>query len=63
VHHPFDLSIFYEKDAYAALCHLALGNQAETLRSIEIAVKNVSEMPRTPYKDFILETYELIHRK
>lgn len=22
-HHPFDLSILYEKDAYAALCHVA----------------------------------------
>ena len=29
VHHPFDLSIFYEKDAYAALCHLALGRETE----------------------------------
>lgn len=62
VHHPFDLSIFYEKDAYAALCYLALGNKAEALRSIGIAVSNISSMPRTPYKDFIMETYELIHR-
>nr|WP_285851991.1 helix-turn-helix transcriptional regulator [Sporosarcina luteola] len=61
VHHPFDLSIFYEKDAYAALCHRALGNEAEALRSIDIAVKNISSMPRTPYKDFIMETYELIY--
>ncbi|WP_339254802.1 helix-turn-helix transcriptional regulator [Sporosarcina sp. FSL W8-0480] len=63
VHHPFDLSIFYEKDAYAALCHLELGDEADAYRSIEIAVKNVSNMPRTPYKDFIMETYELIHSK
>ncbi|MFS0691099.1 helix-turn-helix transcriptional regulator [Sporosarcina sp. 179-K 8C2 HS] len=61
IHHPFDLSIFYEKDAYAALCHLASGNEAEALRCIDIAVKNISTMPRTPYKDFIMETYELIH--
>jgi len=62
-HHPFDLSIFYEKDAYTALCHLALGNKIEALRSIDIAVKNISSMPRTPYKDFIMDTYELIHGK
>ncbi|MGN7386461.1 XRE family transcriptional regulator [Sporosarcina sp. SAFN-015] len=63
IHHPFDLSIFFEKDAYAALCHLELGEKAEAHRSIEIAVKNVSNMPRTPYKDFIMETYELLHEK
>ncbi|MFC5602143.1 helix-turn-helix domain-containing protein [Sporosarcina koreensis] len=63
IHHPFDLSIFYEKDAYAALCHLALGNKTEALRSIDIAVSNISDMPRTPYKDFIMETYELIHKE
>lgn len=63
IHHPFDLSIFYEKDAYAALCHLALGDETEALRSIDIAVKNVSIMPRTPYKDFIMETYGVIHKK
>lgn len=61
IHHPFDLSIFYEKDAYAALCHLALENKTEALRSIDIAVGNITSMPRTPYKDFIMETYELIH--
>lgn len=63
VHHPFDLSIFYEKDAYAALCHLALGNKPEALRSIDIAVDNISPMPQTPYKGFIMETYELIHNE
>ena len=61
-HHPFDLSILYEKDAYAALCHMALGNKEEANRSIEVAVKNISSMPRTPYKDFIMETYKLIER-
>jgi len=54
--HPFDLSILYEKDAYAALCHLALGNVTEGKRSIEIAIENISGMPRTRYKDFIMET-------
>lgn len=62
VHHPFDLSIFYEKDAYAALCHQALGDEAKASRSINIAVKNISDMPRTPYKDFIMSTNDLIRR-
>ncbi len=62
-HHPFDLNILYEKDAYAALCHLALGNETEANHSIEIAVENISGMPRTRYKDFIMETYEMIHRQ
>ena len=61
-HHPFDLSILYEKDAYAALCHMDLGNKEEANRLIEVAVKNISSMPRTPYKDFIMETYKLIKR-
>ncbi|MDW0118041.1 helix-turn-helix transcriptional regulator [Sporosarcina thermotolerans] len=62
IHHPFDLSIFYEKDAYAALCYLELGDKAEAHRSIEIAVDNISSMPRTPYKDFIMKTYESIRK-
>lgn len=59
-HHPFDLSILYEKDAYAALCHMALGNETEARRLIEIAVNNISIMPSSPYKDFIMETYNTI---
>ncbi|WP_432362951.1 helix-turn-helix domain-containing protein [Sporosarcina sp. UB5] len=61
-HHPFDLSILYEKDAYAALCHMALGNKKEANHAIEIAVENIASMPRTPYKDFIMETYSMIKR-
>lgn len=60
-HHPFDLSILYEKDAYAALCHMALANETEAKQSIKIAVENISRMPDTLYKDFIMETYESIH--
>ncbi|QTD43447.1 XRE family transcriptional regulator [Sporosarcina sp. Te-1] len=60
VHHPFDLSILYEKDAYAALCHAALGNKTEAKRLALLAVENISSMPGTPYKDIIMETYLLI---
>ncbi|AMQ04931.1 helix-turn-helix domain-containing protein [Sporosarcina psychrophila] len=59
-HHPFDLSIFYEKDAYKALCYMELGNLIEARRLAGLAMQNISVMPRTPYKDFILETYELL---
>ena len=61
-HHPFDLSLFYEKEAYAALCHRELGNPIEAKRLVEIAVENISTMPNMPYKDFIMETYELIKK-
>ncbi|MEK5036854.1 helix-turn-helix domain-containing protein [Sporosarcina sp. FSL K6-3457] len=60
IHHPFDLSSLYQKDAYQALCHVKLGNPVEALRLIDIAIKNISAMPHTPYKDFIMETYDLI---
>jgi tetratricopeptide (TPR) repeat protein len=59
-HHPFDLSILYEKDAYAALCHLALGNETEARRLIEIAMENISAMPTSPYKYFIVKTYNTL---
>jgi transcriptional regulator with XRE-family HTH domain len=61
-HHPFDLSILYEKDAYAALCYFALGDETKANRSIEIAVENISGMPCNRYKDFIMKVYELTHR-
>lgn len=61
-HHPFDLSRLYEKDAYQALCHAELGNSVEATRLIDIAVENISTMPHTPYKDFIMATHELITR-
>lgn len=60
IHHPLDLSMFYERDAYHALCQQKLGNLVEARRLIQIAVDNISLMPHTPYKDFIMETYDLI---
>ncbi|MBE1555155.1 helix-turn-helix domain-containing protein [Sporosarcina limicola] len=60
IHHPFDLSRFYVKDAYQALCQEELGNSVEAIRLIDIAVENISTMPHTSYKDFIMVTHELI---
>lgn len=60
IHHPFDLSRLYAHDAYEALCHMELGNTSEARRLIQIAVDNISQMPHTPFKDFIMATHELI---
>jgi len=59
IHHPLDLSIFYEADAYIARCHLELGNKEESIRYAKKALANISAMPHTPYKEFIMKTYEL----
>lgn len=63
VHHPFDLSIFYEKDAYAALCYLSLGDKKKAITAIRKAVANVDPMPYTPYKKFIMETFVFIKER
>ncbi|WP_233713459.1 helix-turn-helix domain-containing protein [Lederbergia citri] len=63
VHHPFDLSIFYVADSYKARCHMELGNFDKALALAELAIKNISPMPDTPYRDFSFETYELIKEK
>lgn len=60
VFHPFDLSIFYEVDAYIARCYVVSGNQLDALRAIDRAMKNIGPMPTTPYKDAIHETYKMI---
>jgi transcriptional regulator with XRE-family HTH domain len=63
IHHPFELSIFYVREAYEALCHMELGNLDDSIRCAEIAVRNFSTMPDSPYKDFINETYKTIIQK
>ena len=57
LHHPFDLSIFYEKDAYIALCYLALDQKEKAYEYAKVANDNISAMPDSPYKSFIRETY------
>lgn len=56
VHHPFDLSIYYEKDAYAALCAEQLGDLASAREFAEIADSNMAQLPETPYTQFVRET-------
>ena len=63
VHHPMDLSIFYEKDAYIALCYLE-ENQVEKARcAAKVAMTNIEKMPDTPYKIFIHTTYEQVMKR
>ncbi|WOV83599.1 hypothetical protein PGH26_12005 [Sporosarcina jeotgali] len=60
VHHPFDLSIYYEKDAYAALCAEQLGDLASARELAEIADSNMAQLPETPYTHFVRETAKRI---
>ncbi|MEI4770724.1 helix-turn-helix transcriptional regulator [Psychrobacillus sp. FJAT-51614] len=60
LHHPFDLSIFYEKDAYVALCYLQLGQKEKALEAAHLALDNINKMPDSPYKNFIQETYKKV---
>lgn len=62
IHHPVDLSQLYERDAYMARCYLELGNKKDALYHAQIALDNISFMPHTPYKNFIIETYELVKK-
>jgi transcriptional regulator with XRE-family HTH domain len=59
-HHPFDLSLFYIKDSYKALCHLELGAMEDALRYANLAIENFEELPHTLFKDFAFETYNRI---
>ena len=62
-HHPIDLSIFYEKDAYIALCYLELNQIEKAVCSVEKAVTNVEVMPDTPYKIFIQNVHEKVIKR
>ncbi len=63
LHHPFDLSIFYEKDAYAALCAAELGDLKTAIELITIAENNMEQMPDSPYTQFVKETVKKLHEK
>ena len=60
VHHPIDLSIFYEKDAYIALCYLELNQIEKAVDAVKVAMTNVAKMPDTPYKIFIQNVDEKV---
>lgn len=62
-HHPFDLSLFYVRYSYKALCHQQLGEMEKAIQSAELAVKNFENIPSLPYKEFAIETYSAILAK
>ncbi|MDQ0975023.1 transcriptional regulator with XRE-family HTH domain [Neobacillus niacini] len=62
-HHPFDLSLFYVRYSYKALCHFKLDEMENALQSAELAVKNFENIPSLPFKEFAIETYTAILAK
>lgn len=60
VHHPFDLSWLYTRDAYKALCYAKLNDWTKARMYAQTALENIRSMPHTIYQDFIKETYDQI---
>lgn len=63
IHHPFDLSMLYTKDAYRALCHFELGERDRAKRFAQTAWERIRSFPKTVYQDFIKKTYEMIEKQ
>lgn len=60
LHHPYDLSMNYEKDAYMALIYEHQGQHDLAVRHAEIAKENILPMLELPYKKFILDVHQQI---
>jgi len=63
LHHPFDLSLFYVKDSYQALCLLELKDWTQAYQLGKAAVENFEGFPHSPFKEFAIETYRTIQKK
>ncbi|WP_084243042.1 helix-turn-helix domain-containing protein [Planomicrobium okeanokoites] len=63
LHHPYDLSLHYEKDAYMALVYEELGDHQSAVEHAKIAKENIEPMPDLPYKKFIMNVYNEITSK
>lgn len=59
IHHPFDLALFYVKDAYKALAYLKLGHTEKAFQTAKLAKEQFSMLPDSPYKEFAHKTYRL----
>ncbi|MFF2448500.1 helix-turn-helix domain-containing protein [Neobacillus sp. NPDC058068] len=62
-HHPFDLTLLYIMDSYKALCYQELGMEEEALQFAKNAVENFASLPPTPFKDFVIETYNCLREE
>lgn len=60
LHHPYDLSMNYEKDAYLALIYEQQGKHDLAIEHASIAKELIEPMPDLPYKTFILGVYKKI---
>ncbi|MBB5181645.1 transcriptional regulator with XRE-family HTH domain [Planomicrobium koreense] len=60
LHHPYDLSMNYEKDAYLALIYEQQGKHDLAIEHASIAKELIDPMPDLPYKTFILGVYKKI---
>ena len=60
LHHPYDLSMNYEKDAYLALIYEQQGRHDLAVKHAAIAKENIEPMLDLPYKKFILDVYAQI---
>ncbi|WP_099353782.1 helix-turn-helix domain-containing protein [Fredinandcohnia onubensis] len=58
--HPFDLSQFYLKETYKALCCVELGKLDEAISAAKKAVELFDHLPDSPYKEYSLKIYEQI---
>jgi len=58
--HPFDLSIQNVIYAYIARCYIQLGDANRAIHYANIAKQNMENLPVTPYKTFMEETYNLV---
>lgn len=59
-HHPFDLSLYYIRFAYIALCHRGLGEMEKAHQAARMAVESFESLPNTPFKEFAIGTFETI---
>ncbi|UJF27415.1 helix-turn-helix domain-containing protein [Planococcus sp. 107-1] len=62
LHHPYDLAMNYEKDAYIALIYEQQGQHELAVKHADIAKNNVLPMLDLPYKKFILDVHQQIVR-
>ncbi|RLQ90703.1 helix-turn-helix transcriptional regulator [Planomicrobium sp. Y74] len=61
LHHPYDLSMHYEKDSYLALAYSKIGDKELAIEHAQIAKDNIESMPDLPYKKFIMNVYNQIN--
>ncbi len=60
LHHPYDLSMNYEKDAYMALIYEQQGEHQLAVQHATLAKNLIEPMLDLPYKTFIMNVYKKI---